>query len=645
MESNEVFSSGSRLGGSDGKGADVMSERPNIEVVKALFKAGHYSEAHHTVLEQARYVRDYPAFASLCRWRQRLAGKAPGLASTKTVKVALLGGAGTEMLQAPLELALEAVGFGCEIYRSAYNTFASEMLDASSATVAFRPEVAVVVTTPANMPRWPEPGDSRDGVQQVVEEVCEYWLALCAQLHQHTQCEIILNNFHPLPTRPLGNLGTKLPWEANNFLRRLNLTLGDRAPAYVHINDVEGLAAHYGVTQWFDPRYWFHARQPVSFQCLVPYVVNTARIVGALFGSTAKCLVLDLDNTLWGGVVGDDGLEGIAIGEGDAVGEAFKVFQEYVLRLKQRGVLLAVCSKNEEANALAPFLKHPEMILKREDFVSFKANWKPKPDNLLEIASELNIGINALVFVDDNPAEREHVRQRLPEVKVVELSNDPADYPRLLDEAGWFESTALSAEDHQRTQQYKENTQREKLRESATDYASYLASLAQKAVIRPFEDLHLDRITQLINKSNQFNLTTLRLSRSQCEDLMRDSEVLTAYVRATDRFGDNGLISVFFARHERDELHIEEWLMSCRVLKRGVENLLCNYVVEKARARGVASLYGVYRPTPKNGLVREHYKALGFKWVGTDQDGATRWCLDVESYKPFDVSIELVEDY
>ena len=486
------------------------------------------------------------------------------------------------MIEAPLVLALEVLGLGCEILRSDYNTFAQEMLDNRSATAAFKPEVAIVMNCPVNIPSWPKAGDSLERVKQITDEVCRYWIDLCAKFHEHTQCEIIINNFHPFPTAPLGNLGAKLPWDANNFIRRLNRELGDRLPAYIHVNDVESLSAKHGLMEWFDPRYWFHAKQPVSFDCLLPYVRNTARIIGALFGCSAKCLVLDLDNTLWGGVVGDDGPEGLVIGEGDPVGEAFKAFQEYLLKLKRRGVMLAVCSKNEESNALAAFEKRPEMPLKREDFVSFKANWRPKPENLREIASELNIGINTLVFVDDNPAEREHVRLSLPDVKVVELSEDPADYPRLLDEAGLFETTAVSAEDQERTEKYQENSQRARLQESAGDYSSYLASLRQKAVVKPFEEIQLDRITQLINKTNQFNLTTLRQSRSQVEALIENTGFLTAYVRLADRFGDNGLISVFFAHQEGQELWIDEWLMSCRVLKRGVEQLLCNYVVEKA---------------------------------------------------------------
>jgi FkbH-like protein len=615
-----------------------------VELLKQLIEAQQFEEARRSLYSLAKTVTDYTEFLTLCRWRNRLAAHAP-LSLPKTVKVAILGGATTEMLENPLVLALESIGLDCQIHQSEYNTFAHEMLDATSPTAKFRPEVVIVVNTPANLPSWPTPDDNLERVNQLVEEVCNYWLGLCARLREHTQCEIILNNFHLLPTSPLGNLGTKLPWDANNFILRLNIALGDRAPSYVHINDVSGLAAKYGVNQWFDQRYWFYAKQPVSFQCLVPYVNNTARIIGALFGKTAKCLVADLDNTLWGGVIGDDGIEGIVIGEGDAIGEAFKAFQEYLLKLKQRGILLAVCSKNEEANALAPFQEHPEMVLKRKDFVSFKANWQPKPDNLRLIAEELNIGLDSLVFVDDNPAECEHVRQILPQVKIVGLSDDPAEYPQLLDQSGFFEITTLSNEDMQRTEQYQVNIKRKQLYESATDFKTYLASLEQKSVIRPFEERFLDRITQLINKTNQFNLTTLRLSRSQVEERMEDPNVLTAYVRMADRFGDNGLISVFCARREGDELRINQWLMSCRVLKRGVENLLCNYIVEKAREIGATKLNGIYIPTPKNGLVRDHYKSLNFSLVKKDQDGSTYWSLDLDTYKPFEVEIELVEDY
>lgn len=601
--------------------------------------------AARTWAEHVRSVwqtTDYTEFLKLCRRRKRLALNPP---RERTIRLALIGGATLDLLPAPLEACLESLGLGVEWYVGNYNTFAPDMLDADSPLVAFRPEVVWLVNTPHNIRRWPQPGDSAAAVAELVEATCREWLHFCQQVHAHARCEVLLNTFPPPVTRPLGNLGCKLPWERATFLRRLNLLLAEQAPPYVHFNDVEALASAWGVRQWFDARYWNHARQPVSFACLIPYVHNTARIIGALFGRSAKCLVLDLDNTLWGGVVGDDGVEGIAVGEGDAVSEAFKAFQEYVLRLKQRGVMLAVCSKNDEANAQAPFLQRRDMPLKLEDFVAFKANWDPKPDNLRQIAAELNIGLDALVFVDDNPAEREHVRQRLPQVRVIELTDDPSDYPRLVDEAGWFEAVALSAEDQARTAQYQANTQRAQLAETVEDYRAYLAALEQKAVIRPFEDAWLERITQLTNKSNQFNLTTRRMSRSEYEQLLQDPDVLTACVRVADRFGDNGLISVLFGRRAGDELHIEQWLMSCRVLKRGVEQLLCNYIARECRARGIRRLHGRYIPTAKNSLVRDHYRSLGFSPLRRDADGTTHWLLDLADFRPFDVAIELIEEY
>ncbi len=615
-----------------------------METLQTTSTNGTVQEAWRELLDEAGRAGDYTELLALCRRRKRLAreGLAP---SARTVKVALLGGATTDLLEEPLVLAVESLGLGCIIHRSEFNTFTQEMLQRSSATAAFQPDVAVIVLTPANVPAWPKPGDTVARAEELAREVCDHWLRLCDRLHENARCEIILNNLHPLINRPLGNLGAKTPWDANNFIRRINRVLGDHAPAYVHVNDVESLSAQLGVAQWFDARYWFHAKQPVSFACLVPYVRNTAQIIGALFGRTAKCLVVDLDNTLWGGVVGDDGVEGLNIGAGDPVGEAFKAFQEHLLRLKQRGVLLAVCSKNDEANALAAFAERPEMVLKRDDFAAFQANWGPKPENIRAIAAQLNLGLDAFVFVDDNPAERAQVRQQLPEVKVVELSADPADYPRLLDETGWFEITTLSAEDEQRTRQYQDNARREQVKASAGDYASYLATLQQKAVIGPFEPKHLDRITQLINKSNQFNLTTRRLARSEVEGLMIDPGTMTACVRLADRFGDNGLISVLSGHQEGNQLWLDDWLMSCRVLDRGVPQLLCNYMVEQARQRGLVALRGVYRPTAKNGMVRDHYRTLGFVPVAENGDGVTHWRLDLDGFRPFPVFIEIVTDY
>lgn len=594
------------------------------------------------IARESWQTTDYSEVSRLRRRSKRCPTKPP---AARTIRLAVVGGATLDWMIEPLILYLETLGIDVHAYVGAFNTFALDMLDSDSPLARFQPEVVFLACTPFDIGVWPKRGNSLAEVERLADDACQSWLRFCESVHSHSGCDVVVNNFPPLDTRPLGNLACKLPWDRNSFLCRVNLRLGERAPSYVHFNDVDSLASALGSDRWFDARLWRHAKQPVSFDCLIPYVQSAARVIGAIYGRSAKCLVLDLDNTLWGGVVGDDGVDGIAIGEGDGVSEAFKAFQEYVLCLKERGVMLAVCSKNDEANAKAPFLRRAEMPLKLDDFVAFKANWEPKPDNLRQIAAELNIGLDSMVFVDDNPAEREHVRRRLPQVRVLEITDDPADYPRLLDAAGWFETVAISTEDGQRTEQYQANAARQTLSDTLEDYSAYLAALQQKAVIRPFEEAWLDRITQLTNKSNQFNLTTRRLSRSEHEELARSPDVITAYVRVADRFGDNGLIGVFVGRIVNDELHIAQWLMSCRVLKRGVEQSLCNYIAARCRERGIQRLRGTYIPTEKNALVVDHYRGLGFAASGEEPDGTTHWTLDLTSFQPFVTSIALLENY
>lgn len=619
-----------------------MSRRPAD--LNQLVKDERFDEAWQGLLIEAREVTDYRAFQALCRTRRKLAERHPPPVQPANARVALLSGATTNMLEEPLQLSLEALGVGCTLHATPYNTFAREMLDAASETVAFRPDVAVVVCTTAHFPTWPAWNATEQEVDAVIDDVCEYWIGLCRSLHEHANCDIVLGNFHPLPVRPLGTVGVKTAGEPNRFVRGVNATLARRLPPYVHIHDVESLAAFYGVYQWFDPRFWYHAKQPVSFACLVPYVRSLAQIIGALFGRSAKCVVVDLDNTLWGGVVGDDGPERIVLGEGDPLGEAFSAFQRYLRRLKERGVLLAVSSKNEEKHALAPFTTRPEMVLQRDDFVAFRVNWLPKSENLREIAASLNIGLDALVFVDDNPAERELIRQALPEVKVVELGTDPSDYPTLLDRTGWLDAVSLSAEDQARSAMYEANAARTELKSAVGEYDAYLRSLEQRAVVAPFEERHLDRISQLTNKTNQFNLTTRRMSRSEMAAMMTSEDYLTAYVRLADRFGDNGLISVFAARGDGPELWIDLWLMSCRVFSRGVEQLLCNDVVARAKAADFRTLHGIYLPTAKNDLVKEHYARLGFAFC-EPLDGGDHWSLDLDHYEPLETAIAIVADY
>ena len=354
--------------------------------------------------------------------------------------------------------------------------------------------------------------------------------------------------------------------------------------------------------------------------------------------------MLDLDNTLWGGVIGDDGLDGIVLGQGSALGEAFVAFQDYARELGRRGIILAVCSKNDPANALEPFEKHPEMLLKRNDLASFVANWTDKAHNIRTIAEELNIGLDSLVFVDDNPFERNLVREQLPMVAVPEVGDDPATYPQTLADAGYFEGLAVTDDDRARGAQYQSNRQREELKSSATDLPAFLRGLQMQLVVRPFDQVGLQRTVQLINKTNQFNLTTRRYSEEDVLAVMRDNRSFGLQLRLIDRFGDNGIISIVIGKmQDEDDLYLDTWLMSCRVLGRQVEPATLNLVADRAKRLGAKRLIGEYIPTKKNGMVKDHYTRLGFSVLETDEAGGNRNVLELAGFTPADTFIEMRE--
>jgi FkbH-like protein len=603
---------------------------------------GRAESSWSELLSRASACDDAVSFQALARKAARLAREFGSPTGHIPVRVALLGGGSTDLIAHPLELALRLNGLAPELYVAPYNVWRQEILETDSGTSRFAPQVAIILITAHNVPSWPPPGASAEAATELARSVCRELFDACAQLHDRCGTEIVINNLPPFPHRPLGNLSAKTPDDPNNFIRRINVQLGDLAPAYVHLNDVAALVERRGLDHWFDVRLWHEAKQLVAPSFIPELARNTAAVVGGILGRTRKCLVLDLDNTLWGGVVGDAGVDGIELGEGTGVGEAFKTFQTHLKAVKNRGVLLAVCSKNEERHALGPFEEHPEMVLKRQDFVAFKANWDPKSDNLRAIAKELNIGVDSLVFVDDNPAEREEVRQALPEVLVPELPADPTEYPRILDAARCFEVPAITAEDRQRSEMYRGQRQLNELAASTRDLSDFLASLEMEAVVKPFDAVSLPRITQLINKTNQFNLTTLRLTGAEVEELMTNPFAFTRTVRLADRFGDHGLISVLFGNVETDTLTLHGWLMSCRVLKRGVEHLLLNELVSAAKALGVSRIVGTYVPTHRNSLVEHHYRDLGFSLLN-EREGMTTWCLDVSRFEPLKTFIRVAE--
>jgi FkbH-like protein len=397
--------------------------------------------------------------------------------------------------------------------------------------------------------------------------------------------------------------------------------------------DAARLASVVGLGDWHDPGHWNSAKLPMAPHLVPLYADLIARTVAALRGRTRKCLVLDLDNTLWGGVIGDDGLEGIALGQGSAEGEAYLSVQRAALEYRSRGVVLAVSSKNDEAVAQKPFREHPDMLLKEGHITVFRANWQDKASNIRLIAEQLNIGIDSLVFLDDNPFERELVRRELPLVAVPELPEDPALYARTLAWAGYFDAVSISEEDRKRADFYKANAARSATLTSSTDLQGYLRSLEMVCTIRPFDPVGRPRIAQLINKSNQFNLTTHRYTESEVAAMESDPNKFTMQVRLADKFGDNGMISVIVFDKAGDIWTNDVWLMSCRVLGRRVEEAALAHICAAARAEGTRKLIGVYLPTVKNQMVADLYGRLGFVKIESRPDGTTKWELDVDAYQ------------
>jgi len=534
-------------------------------------------------------------------------------ADEKHLRLAIVGGCSLYPLHELLIHLLETEGVVCELFLGDYDNYVAEMMDAEGALAKFQPDVICVLPVGQRCRYLGALTDLREAVHAAGDAVAVQLLDLCRNFHERTGAEVILGNFI-LPARhDLGTFRSRTPASDWNFRKWVNFELGLNAPSFVRICDLEFLAHRHGALAAEDARGWFESKQLCASALLVEVCRELARLILALRQPPKKVLVLDLDNTLWGGTVADDGLEGIELGDTSPRGEAFKAFQKYILSLKDRGVLLAVCSKNDLVRAQEAFERHPEMVLRTADFAAFKANWEPKSDNIRQIATELNLGLDSLVFVDDNPAEIEIVRQFAPAVTTILLGPDPAEYVGQLQDCRMFEPHTITTEDIQRSGQYRAEQERHNLLASAADMDTYLVSLVMEATITEFVLADVPRLSQLINKSNQFNLTTHRRTEAEVQSLINQPDHVCFSVRLKDRFGDHGLISIVIGRVHDKELEIDTWLMSCRVLKRQVEETVLNELIRLARVRGCTRLTGVYIATPKNEMVRDFYPRLGFR--------------------------------
>lgn len=541
-------------------------------------------------------------------------------------RLGIVGSGTLDLLVPSLVASAARHGVMLDCVTAPYGQIMQEALDPASTINRAGCDAVLVALTPSDLPLAAQPGDGADSIQPAI--------ALFDQIrdgfHRHGKAICLIQTLPQSPDPLFGNFDRALPGTTRRLLDDLNRALADGLSGSGDVLiDVAAMAETVGLAAWHDPAAWHLAKLPFAARCIPWYADQLGRVIGALRGKARRCLVLDLDNTLWGGVIGDDGVEGLKLGQGDPMGEAFAAIQHYAKALHARGIVLAISSKNDDTIARKAFRTHPEMVLSEDHIAVFQANWTDKASNIRAIAETLSLGLSSLVFLDDNPAERGLVREMLPEVAVPELPADPALYVRTLAAAGYFEATGFSAEDQARSQYYKANATRAAQLNASGGLDDYLASLAMEMVLEPFTPVARERIVQLINKSNQFNLTTRRYTTAQVAEMEGEFPGTTLQVRLRDCHGDNGMISVIIARaQDKDSWEIDTWLMSCRVLGRRVEEMVLIELCRLARKAGIKRLIGSYRPTDRNALVRDHYAKLGFACIATLDDGETRWELD-----------------
>lgn len=547
----------------------------------------------------------------------------------QTIKVSLLGDTATQFLATAIKGEGIEYGYNIDLFEGEYNQVERQVLDPTSDLYAFDAKYTVVFQSthklleqyslkPAS--EWSTLADERINF---IRTICE-----------NLGCKIIYYNYPEIEDTVFGSYANKVPGSFSYQLRKLNFELMNLAQEYpnLFICDIAGIQNKFGRDFMFDSTIYVSTEMILSIDAL-PYVASrTIDIIASIEGKFKKCLILDLDNTVWGGVVGDDGWENIQIGHGLGIGKAFSEFQQWVKKLKNRGIIVCVCSKNDEDKAKEPFVKNPEMVLKLDDISVFIANWENKADNIRTIQSILNIGFDSMVFLDDNPFERNMVRENVPGVTVPELPEDPGKYLEYLYTQNLFETASYSSADKDRTKQYQVEAQRVATAKKFTNEGDFLKSLEMISEVSGFTSFNIPRVAQLSQRSNQFNLRTIRYTEDQIAAIENDPKRKGFAFTLKDKFGDNGLIAVVILQEmDANTLFIDTWFMSCRVLKRGMENFTLNIIVDYAKTRGYKKMIGEYLPTQKNGMVSEHYSNLGFTRMASSS--TAQWELDVEDYK------------
>jgi FkbH-like protein len=542
----------------------------------------------------------------------------------RTLRVGLVGTWTTSTFAPLFRLAAARHGLALELHQPPFGQYFTETLDPGSALNADGLDVLVLAPDHRALGL----GAFSDAPEAEVEAALARWTGVWEAVRRVSAPVILQLGFAPPGGDPLGHHGAGLPGTRRRMVAAINAGLAARAAASdVGFVDAAALARRFGSDAWFDDRGWYMAKMPFAPGALPLLARHTAAVLAARLGLSRRVAVVDLDNTLWGGVIGDDGLEGIVLG-GGTEGEAYQDFQAALKELTGRGILLAVCSKNDPDVALSPFREHPEMVLREADIAAFAASWGPKSDGIRRLAEQLGLGLDSLTFLDDNPYERAEVRRALPEVDVPVLGEDPSGFRRALEAYPYFEPATFTAADRDRAKQYRARAAAEALKADAGSLEEYQASLGMEAEFGAIDAVNMPRVVQLINKTNQFNLTTVRRNQAELEALLARDASRAFWVRLRDKFADHGLIAVALAEVRGEALAIDTLLMSCRVLGRGVEALILAELARIAAAAGCRRLEGRYLPTARNGLVADLYPRLGFKERARTESGETLWQAD-----------------
>ncbi|WP_369137168.1 HAD-IIIC family phosphatase [Modestobacter versicolor] len=614
----------------------VPELRACLDLARAYERAGDPARAVQWAFAAIDAGEDLAGWMAAARVVDRCRSRLP--ARSRSARVAVLGSYTTSQLAALLPVAAARAGVDVEVYESGYGQYRLDLLDPGSALHAFAPDVVVLAVDEGEVHL---PPHSDDPAAAVAQELAR-WTGLWDLVEQRLGARVVQHTFAVPPEESLGNFAARVPGARRTMLHRLDERLAEAAGDRVGLVDCEWLSGVAGKEAWFDARYRHLAKQAVGLGCVPRLARHTAAVLAAQLGLSRKVLVLDLDGTLWGGVLGEVGLHGITLGAGPA-GEAYSDFQRYVLELRQRGVVLAVSSKNDEPDVREVFTRHPDMLVRLEDVAVLLAGWGDKPSALRRIAATLGVGLDSLVFVDDNPAERAAVQELLPEVDVVPLPVDPAGYVRALARYPFFEPAALTAEDAARTAQYRARAQAAEEQAAAGSLEEFLAGLGMCATVDVLGPANLPRVAQLVGKTNQFNLTARRHPPDALAAMATDPCTVSQVVRLRDRFADHGVVGVLLATHRDDVLTVHTWLLSCRVIGRTLEDEMFAELVGTAARRGCRRVVGLYTPTARNGQVAELYARLGFTRTGRDDGtGTTVWELGLPAHpvRPGHVAVE-----